>query len=188
MLNDDNSKLNRLITAVANGHADCLDGIYNIAGKRMFAAATALAGRDDAEDIVHDSLIKIARFAHRYNREDNPYGWILKIVRNTALDFLRAKKPQASAEQFYSLTSSDYSPETLDEALTLEVAISKLDSDEKQVIYLKYFVDMTVREIAVELKLSKSSAQRLIEKAEQNLKNLLTAGQNEATKRYSGER
>lgn len=187
MQNDDNSKLNRLLIAVANGHADCLDGIYNIAGKRMFAAATALAGRDDAEDIVHDSLIKIARFAYRYKREDNPFGWILKIVRNTALDFLRARKPQTSAEEFYSLTSSDYSPEKLDEAVTLEVAISKLESSEKQVIYLKYFVDMTVREIAAELNLSKSSAQRLIEKAEQSLKNLLTAGQNDVIKRYSGE-
>ncbi|MDE7453695.1 MAG: sigma-70 family RNA polymerase sigma factor, partial [Clostridia bacterium] len=166
-----------LIIAVANGHADCLDGIYEVAGKRMFAAASALVGRNDAEDIVHDSLIKIARFAHRYRREDNPFGWILKIVRNTALDFLRSDKPQASTEEFYSLASSDYQPEKLDEALTLEAAISKLDGNEKQVIYLKYFVDMTVREIAAEMKLSKSSAQRLIEKAELNLKNLLRAGQ-----------
>ena len=177
MQNDDNAKLNRLIIAVAQGHADCLDGVYNIARKRMFAAATALVGRDNAEDIVHDSLIKIARFAHRYKREDNPFGWILKIVRNTALDFLRARKPQTSTEEFYSITASDYSPEKLDEALTLEVAISKLESSEKHVIYLKYFVDMTVREIAEELNLSKSSAQRLIEKAEQNLKNLLKPGQ-----------
>ena len=187
MQNDDISKLNRLLIAVANGHADCLDGIYELAGKRMFAAATALAGRSDAEDIVHDSLIKIARFAHRYKREDNPFGWILKIVRNTALDFLRSQKPQPSTDEFYSLTSSDYSPEKMDEAITLEVAISKLEKDEKQAIYLKYFVDMTVREIAAELNLSKSSAQRLIEKAEANLKNLLTAGQKQTNGRCIGE-
>ena len=46
----------------------------------------------------------------------------------------------------------------------LEQAMSKLDADERMAIYYKYFADMTVREIAAELKISKSSAARLTEK------------------------
>ena len=34
MVNGDAEKLNRLIVAVARGHADCLDGIYALAGGR----------------------------------------------------------------------------------------------------------------------------------------------------------
>lgn len=60
----------------------------------------------------------------------------------------------------------------------LEQAMSKLDADERMAIYYKYFADMTVREIAAELKISKSSAARLTEKAEEKLKNLLYTGQN----------
>ncbi len=171
-------QLNKLISGVAKGVPDCLDGIYIFAGKRMFAVAVSLVGRDGAEDVVHDSLIKIARFAHKYRQDENPYGWILKIVRNTALDLIRKKKahPAASTEEFFSLSSSDYAPDKRDDAIMLEQAMLRLAHDERRAIYLKYFIDMTVREIAAEMKISKSAADRLIKKAEENLKITLSAG------------
>lgn len=171
-------QLNKLLSGVANGVADCLDGVYLMAGKKMFAVAISLVGRDCAEDVVHDSLIKIARFAYKYKPDDNPCGWILKIVRNTALDFIRKKKahPLASTEEFYSLASSCYSPDKRDDAIMLERAINGLKPDERRAVYLKYFIDMTVREIAAEMQISKSAADRLIKKAEENLKTNLTAG------------
>lgn len=173
-------QLNALIYGVKDGVTDCLDGIYILAGKRMFAVARSIAGRDFAEDVVHDSLIKIARFAPKYRRDDNPFGWVMKIVRNTALDFVkkRTAHPTASTEEFFSLASSDYSPESRDEALMLEEAVKKLEKDEQRVIYLKYFIDMTVREIAAEMKISKSAAARLADRAEAKLKKLLYSGRN----------
>ena len=60
----------------------------------------------------------------------------------------------------------------------LQDAIAKLEPDEKKVIYYKYYLDMTVREIAVELKCGKSTVQRTAEKAEQKLKNFLNGGTN----------
>lgn len=176
----DGRQLNNLILSVADGYADCLDGIYEIAGGRMYAAALSIAGKDGAEDVLHDSFIKIARFARKYNPDTNPYGWLIKIVRNTALDYVRSKKAHTavSTEEFYSLTSSDYSPEKRESAIALEQAIAKLDGDEKKVIYYTYYLDMTVREIASCMKLSKSTVQRISERAEQKLKNLLDGGTN----------
>lgn len=175
MIDSDGEKLNRLIIAVANGFSDCLDGILEIAGGRMFAVAVSIVGRDYAEDVVHDSFIKIARFAKRYSREMNPYGWIMKIVRNTALDFIKSEKahPQVSTEEFFSLSSCDYSPEKRENAIALEQALSKLDESERRIIFYTYYLDMTVREIADELNLSKSAVQRLKDKAEEKLKSLL---------------
>ena len=179
MIERDGEKLNRLILAVADGHADCLDGIYALAGGRMFAVAISVVGRDYAEDVLHESFIKIARFAKRY-RGDSPYGWLTKIVRNTALDFLRARNLhlEVSTEEFFSLSSLDYSPDKRDNAIMLEQAISKLDRDERKIIYYVYYLDMTVREIAAELNLSKSAVQRIKERAEKNLKSFLDGGTN----------
>ena len=176
----DSEKLNRLILAVADGHADCLDGIYALSGARMYAVALSVVGRDYAEDVLHDSIIKIARFAYKYRRDMNPFGWVLKIVRNTALDCLRTRRLHAevSTEEFFSLTSLDYSPENRENALMLEQALSKLDADEKKIIYYIYYLDMTVREIAAELDLSKSAVQRIKDRAEAKLKTLLKSGTN----------
>lgn len=168
-------KLNNLILAVADGHPDCLDGILKLAGGQMMAVSLSLVGRDYAEDVLHDSFIKIARFAKSYRQGTSPYGWLMKIVRNTALDFLKAKKVRAevSSEVLFSLSSLDYSPERKESAIDLEQAISKLEPDEKKIIYYIYYLDMTVREIAGEMNMSKSAVQRLKEKAEEKLKNLL---------------
>lgn len=176
----DGEKLNRLIIAVADGHADCLDGIYALAGGKMYAVAVSVVGRDYAEDVLHESFIKIARFAKKYSWSENPCGWLIKIVRNTALDFLKAKKlrREVSDDEFYSLSSTDYSPEKKENAIVLEQAIAKLEPDEKKIIYLIYYLDMTVREIAAELKISKSAVQRIKDRAEKRLKILLDGGTN----------
>lgn len=181
MIERDGEKLNRLIIAVANGYADCLDGIYELAGKQMFAVAASVAGRDYAEDVVHDSFIKIARFARKYKNGTNPYGWIMKIVRNTALDTVRSNhsKLEASTEDFFNLSSLDYSPERLENAVLLEQALSKLSPEERKVIYYSYYLDMTVREIAAELKCGKSTVQRTLDRAETKLKKLLHSGTND---------
>lgn len=181
MVESDNEKLNRLILAVAKGFLDCLDGIYSLAGGRMFAVALNIVGREYAEDIVHDSLIKIVRFAKQYKGGTNPYAYLCKIVRNTALDFLKEKRirTEVNSEELFNLTSFSYSHENLDNALTLEQAMSKLEKVEKKVIYLSYYMDMTIREIAVELNLSKSAVGRIKEKGEEKLKNFLKGGTND---------
>ena len=175
MIESDGEKLNRLIISVANGNSASLDGILKFAGGKMLAVAVSYVGRDYAEDVLHDSFIKIARFAGSYRRGMNPYGWLIKIVRNTSLDYLKSRKQriEISDEKFFSLSSMDYSPEKRENAIALEQALSKLEPDEKKIIYLIYYLDMTVREIAREMKISKSAVQRLKEKAEEKLKNFL---------------
>lgn len=178
MIESDGEKLNRLILAVADGNAECLDGVYEIAGGRMFAVALVIVGRDNAEDVLHESFIKVARFAKKYGRGTNPYGWLCKIVKNTALDFLRTKKarPETDIDGLFNLTSLDYSPEARENAIALEQALSRLSKDEKKIIYYTYYLDMTVREIAAELKIGKSAVQRAKDKAEKKLKTLLDGG------------
>lgn len=172
---DRREQLNNLVTAVANGYADCLDGIYIAAGGQMFAVALGIVrDRALAEDVVHDSLIKIAKHARKYKKGTSALGWIMTIVRNTALDVARKRHREVSADEMYSLSSSDYSPENRENAIALESAIDKLDITEKKVIYCRYYLDMTVRDTAAQLKISKSSVQRIQEIAENKIKKFLS--------------
>lgn len=176
----DGEKLNGLISGVAQGLGECLDGIYELAGGRMYAVALGIVGKDDAEDVLHDSFIKIARFAKKYKLYTNPYAWLLKIVRNTALDYIRKKKARAevSDELLFNLSSLDYSPERRESAIVLEEAIKKLNPEEQQAIYYAYYLDMTVRETAAAMKCGKSSVQRTLQRAEEKLKLFLDGGTN----------
>ena len=181
MTEDDRRQLNTFIRAVAGGSGQCLDGIYRIAGRKMYAVAYAILGnRAAAEDAVSDSFVKVARFAHRYKTCDDPVGWLTSIVRNTCLDSLRKvkRRSEVSAEEIYYLADDSYSPEKRESALVLEEAIKKLPPDRARAIHLRYFLDMTVREVAECMRLPRSTAERLIKAAEENLKNLLGGGKN----------
>lgn len=175
-------QLNNLILAVANGYAECLDGIFALAAKRMKVAALTIVGDGSAaEDIVSESFIKIARFAKRYRRQDEPMAWILRIVRNTALDYLRKRKRRAevSSECLFDTCDPSSSPEKIDAAIELEQAMAKLAPEERRAVYMRYYLDMTVREIAEAAHLSRSSAERLLQRAETNLKTFLKSGEND---------
>lgn len=171
---DRREQLNNLVAAVARGYADCLDGIYQVAGGQMFAVAQGIVrDRALAEDVVHDSLIKIAKNAYRYKKDTSALAWIMTIVRNTALDTVRKRSKEISADELFCLSSSDYSHENRENAIALEQAMAKLDEVERKIIYCRYYLDMTVRETAAQLKISKSAVQRIQENAENKIKVIL---------------
>lgn len=179
MTDVEKQQLNNYIFAVAKGDMQALDGIFIIAAKRMTAVAYGILGNHaSAEDVVSDSFVKIVKFAKKYRRGEEPMGWILRIVRNTALDFLRSRnrRQEIDIDKMYSLADVTYSYDRRAEAFELERAISKLTVEEQRAIKCRYFLDMTVRETAEKLGLTKSSADRLIKKAEENLKIILESG------------
>ncbi len=175
----DHEQLNRLLRLLKAGRADALDGIYAIVGARMFALALGIVkNRQDAEDVVSDSIIKLVRGIGGYREGTNGYALIMRIVRNTAFDLLRRRKVRAEEdlEGFFHLTDERFSPERREDALLLEAAIARLNGEEKRMIYYRYYLDMTVREVAEETGLSKSAAERKMQDAEKKLRAIL-AGQ-----------
>ena len=175
----DHGQLNMLLLMLARGQSDALDGIYLTVGSRMFALAKGIVRSSaDAEDVLSESLLKIARGARSFKEGTNGYAWVMRIVRNTAFDLLRKRKVRAeeNLDAFFHLTDERYSADRRDEALALETAIAKLSESEKKMIYYRYYLDFTVRDIARETGMSKSAVDRAVSAVEEKLKALL-AGQ-----------
>ena len=178
---DEREQLNSLLRDLKRGNADALDDILALAGGRMLALARGIVRNlADAEDVVQDSFWKIARGIKSYKNDTNGYAWIMRIVRNTAFDLLRRRRMhgEEDIEEFFHLSDERYSPDKRDNAIVLEEAIQKLAPLHKKMIYYRYYLDFTVRDIAKETGLSKSAIQRAIEAAEKELKFFLEAGQN----------
>ncbi len=168
-------QLNDLLYALQRGDASALDGILALVGRRMLALARGIThSTADAEDVLQESFLKIARFAHTFKGEGG-YAWIMRIVRNTALDFLRRNKRIATEnlDEFFHLTDERYSAERRHEALLLEDALQKLSEADRRMIYYRYYLDLTVRDVAAETGMSRSAAARALLRAEENLRALL---------------
>jgi len=169
-------KLNFNIMLVAKGDEAALEEIYMTVSGRLFSVAFGLLrNRQLAEDVLHDSFIKIVRYAGYYRANSNGYAWLCKIVRNTALNKIKSEKIRRAEDIDSIFDLSDNKDLFNDDIVAKEIrdALKSLESKEKTVIWLKYYNEMTVREIAGEMKMAKSTAQDLIKAAEGKLRKLL---------------
>jgi len=165
------------LSLIATGKEEGVNKLYECMGKTMlFVARQVVKDKFAAEDVVQDSFLKIVKNISGYKKGTNAYGWVCKIVRNTALNSIygERKHPTSDIEEF-NLIPDD---EDVEEKSTSRILVERLMNSlsppiVKQMIYMKYFLDMTVREIAKEVGKSKSYVAKEIAKAEEFMKNML---------------
>jgi RNA polymerase sigma-70 factor (ECF subfamily) len=85
-----------LLARSALGERDAFAALYRASAGRLFALALRILKRRDlAEEVLQDSFVKIWHHAGDYRPERAaPYTWLATIVRNRALDALRAAPPE----------------------------------------------------------------------------------------------
>ena len=170
------AKIEYALGLIAAGDKAGVDLLYVHMGRVMLFIARSVAGQDGAEDVVQESFLKIVKGISHYKKGTNGYAWICKIVRNTALNSLEASKRRAAAslEAVSDISDGGEDEEKSATKLLVEKMLASLYPPEVQrMIYMKYFLDMTVREIAKELGRSKSYVSKQILNAEKNLREML---------------
>ncbi|MDR3319157.1 MAG: sigma-70 family RNA polymerase sigma factor [Clostridiales bacterium] len=170
-------RLGTLIVAVANGDGDSLAQIYEAAGGRLLSVAMGYTRNLFlAEDVLQDSFISIARHCHQFKKGTNGYAWLCTVVRNTALNALKyeGRRQGADIDSFFALSDGVDRFGTFENSHLVEKAMRALDKEERTAIWLKYFNEMTVREVAAELNKSKSTVHELIIRAENKMRAVMS--------------
>ncbi len=178
MMNKDlNQKLEHALSLILQNSEDGIDIIYEAMAKVMFVIAKDITNDSFlAEDVVQDSLLKIVQNANSYKKNSNAYAWICKITKNTALNTVKTmnNNPTIDIDEFASISDdSDLTNKTHTQLLVEQLMDSITPPVVREMVYMKYFLDMSVREIAKEIKKSKSYVSKEIQKAETKMKNLI---------------
>lgn len=102
--------------------------------------------REDALDIVQDSIVKALRSYDSLQNIKHIKTWYYKILTNSAIDFIRKNKK-------YVLTDEDTMAVgrgkcDIYENLDLKKALNLLSYEYRMVIMLRYFEDLKLQEIA----------------------------------------
>lgn len=122
----------------------------------------------DAEDIVQEAFVKFWRRNHRIDPPSSGSGvasnrgLLYAIVRSTALDFIRRDSRRARREMVaFSETEESVEPqfELEDEGQrVLGVALDNLPDDQREVLVMKIWNDLTFAEIGSALGISQNTA------------------------------
>jgi len=122
-------------------------------GARLLRAAVIMCGnRDDAQDLVQETLLQAFRCFARFRREAAPYTWLYAILRRQSL----TRRRKARFLDFLGLL-----PEPRDEAPSAEQrmdrelsrgrvrdSLRKLSFRHREILFLRYVEELKIREIA----------------------------------------
>jgi RNA polymerase sigma-70 factor, ECF subfamily len=121
-------------------------------------ATGLLAGdREGAEDAVDEAFIAIWQQAGRYEGKGEAIGWMRRIVRNKAIDWLRKQREVSASggadlEHYSNEPSEEPSPferaAHTSTASHLRDALSRLSVEHREAIWMCYFEEKSLREIA----------------------------------------
>jgi RNA polymerase sigma-70 factor (ECF subfamily) len=113
-----------------------------------------------AEDLLQDTFIKAITTikTNRYNEEGKFLPWIVRIAHNLAIDYFRKEKryPTVILEDgsnvFNTLNFSEDSAESIQIKMEthekLKEMIQKLPEQQKEVLLMRHYADMSFQEIA----------------------------------------
>lgn len=140
----DDDDYEALLGAIATGDLQALERLYRRLRSAVFAVALAVVrDRPAAEDVLHDTFLRIWEKAHTYRPGTRPRAWVLAIARNLAIDARRRQIPGPALE--LSLEANELS------RLTLTEALMKLEPVERSIVALRALGELTHAEIATEL-------------------------------------
>jgi RNA polymerase sigma-70 factor (ECF subfamily) len=147
----------RLLSRAARGDEGALAELYDRVAPLAYGLALRIAGdRRLAQDAVQDAFVRAWRRAGSYDpRRGSARAWLLRIVRNSAIDQLRSERAKLRAELRAEEDTSGRAPERPDDVAAdaqrgsrLRDALRRLPEEQQRVIEIAYFEGLSHSEIA----------------------------------------
>lgn len=169
-----------LIELIAKKQVEALGEIYDRYNRLVFSLALYMVGdQAAAEEITQDAFTRLWIQAETYRPEQAKVKtWLVTIARNRAIDELRRRKVRPSAtllEEAWDVSVNNLE-ETVDgraQSIRVRAALSKLPSEQRQVMLMAYFGGYSQTEISDELAMPLGTVKTRMRLAMQKLRQIL---------------
>ena len=130
-----------------------------------------------ADDVVQESFLKAYRYIGSFRQDSSFKSWLLKIVRNTALNVLRSKhykKTVNMEDDMLGSAQGDFTGVERGQTLAiLKEAIKELPPRQKLALELRIFEDMSFKEVSEVMECPFDTAKANFRHALMNLRKIL---------------
>ena len=150
-----------LVQNFLNGDNKSFEVLLSRHKSRVFAfIMSKVKNRDITEDIFQDTFIKVINSLKRgkYNEEGKFLPWVMRISHNLVIDHFRKEskmrkiRPTAEFDIFDVLDDGSKNQEEMmiqtQVHSDLKVLIEQLPDDQKEVLKMRYFEDLSFKKIA----------------------------------------
>lgn len=182
--------LSTLMARVALRDRAAFAGMYRATSAHLLGVAfRMLNNRERAEEVLQEAFVNVWNGAHGYNPHvATPMTWLINIVRNKAIDLLRA----GAGERRHAVALDDDDPTVLqvpaDDALEpqgmleasllhahIDACMAALSAQQRQALALAYYRGLVHSEIALQMGAPLGTAKAWVRRGLDKLKECLSA-------------
>ena len=176
-----------LICQYIKGHERSLEILINRHKSRIFTHIILIVkDKNLAEDLFQDTFIKVIKTLKqgKYREEGKFLPWVLRIAHNLAVDYFRKANRMSTTsggEDFDIFDVIQNSDDSIEEVVVLEdintdlkSLIEELPENQKEVLIMRHYCEMSFKEIAEETNVSISTALGRMRYALINLRKMIT--------------
>jgi RNA polymerase sigma-70 factor (ECF subfamily) len=168
-----------LIRHAANGDAAAWESLMLSHQESVFRLAYLLLGDpDEAEDAAQESFLRAWKYLRRFDPARPLRPWLLSITANLARNRRRsagryfAALMRAFRDEPTSMRIEDKSMKNM-ESNELWHAVQHLGLAEQQIIYLRYFLDLSVSETSQVLQVAEGTVKSRLSRAIEKLRTII---------------
>jgi RNA polymerase sigma-70 factor (ECF subfamily) len=139
-----------LIRLVARGDASAMEALFRRHHETVHNLCFRLTmRRDAADDLVQETFLRVLRSAGSYRGEAAFTTWLYRVTRNICLDYLRTTHRRVATEgvgeERDPVVEEDQA--VPDRRLILEEALSALSPEQREVLMLRRYHDLSFEEL-----------------------------------------
>ncbi len=155
-----------LVALMKENNSNAFNIIVKRHSKRLFYVALSMIKNEETSwDILQESFIKIFKKIKKFKGQSSLFTWMARIVVNTSIDHIRKQKRQKDVNRkpieeldetkVINYTQMPESPEgeffKKYEKAEVMKAINMLEGEKKLLLHLKYFEELSIKDIATVL-------------------------------------
>lgn len=162
----------QLLNAYQSGDSGAISQLIDRHRKRVSDYIRMMVKDEDvADDIFQETFIKVVRFIDEKRYTDNGkfLSWVLRIAHNQVIDYFRQNKQQnkvTEADAGYDILNSlKFADRTVEDDIVssqiesdIRKLIDTLPSEQREVVKMRYYSDMSFKEIAEQTGVSINTA------------------------------
>ncbi|MDE6275759.1 MAG: sigma-70 family RNA polymerase sigma factor [Clostridia bacterium] len=167
-------QVEKCLIDVAQGKTESVAQLFELTYRGLYCVAFRYCRHAmTAEDLVAEIFANIEYIASHYKAGRSAFNYLCKIIKNKYLNMVRGEKRRRIAPLNENILATRQSIDDKVTSITVRQGLKLLDDEEYSVIYCKFYIDMTFREIAQKLDRSLGSVERTYKRAIGKLKDFL---------------
>lgn len=179
-----------LIQAVQSGNEEAFNQLYEQYYRLVYFIAYEMCHNDaDAKDILQDTFMQVEKSIKTLKEPENFKPWLNRIVINKCKNLFRSRKSVAMDQddlwyQYHVLEERNYMlPEKnlheLNDQEIMHHLLRKLNASQREVLILRYFEHMSMKEIADTLQIPEGTVKTRLLYGKNHLRELVLAYEQE---------